>query len=73
MKKSPVASLKEDDITSGAKETLQFGDDNLRGENKKWRKAHMSERPHTARAYPGFVARNMARSTATLSPGDKVD
>lgn len=56
MKRSPVPALKEDDITSGAEETLQFGDDNLRGENKKWCKAHMSERPHTARAYPGFVA-----------------
>lgn len=30
MKKSPVAALQEDDITSGAEETLQFGDDNLR-------------------------------------------
>lgn len=56
MKKSPFAALKEDDITSGAEETLQFGDDNLRGENKKWCKAHMRERPHMARAYPGFVA-----------------
>ena len=55
MKKSPVAALKEDDITSAAEEALQFGNDNLRGENKKWRKAHMSERPYTARAYPGFV------------------
>ena len=56
MKKSQVTALKEADITSGAEETLQFGDDNLRGENKKSRKAHMSERPRTARAYPGFVA-----------------
>lgn len=56
MKRSPVPALKEDDITSGDEETLQFGDDNLRGENKKWCKAHMSERSHTARAYPGFVA-----------------
>ena len=73
MKKSPVAALQEDDITSGAEETPQFGDDNLRGENKKWCKAHMSERPRTARAYPGFVAWGTARSTATLSPGDKVE
>ena len=35
MKKSPDAALKEDDMTSDAEETLQFGDDNLRGENKK--------------------------------------
>ena len=56
MKKSPVAALQEDGITSGAEETPQFGDDNLRGENKKWCKAHMSERPRTARAYLGFVA-----------------
>lgn len=41
MKKSPVAALKEDDITTGAEETLQFGDDNLRGENIKWRKVHI--------------------------------
>ena len=73
MKKSPVAALKEDDITSAAEEALQFGNDNLRGENKKWRKAHMSERPYTARAYPGFVPWSMARSTATLSPRDKVE
>lgn len=56
MKKSPVAALKEDDITSAAEETRQFGNENLRGENKKWHKVHMSERPHMARTYPGFIA-----------------
>ena len=44
MKKSPAEVLKEDEITSAAEGSLQFGDDNLRGGNKKWCKAHKSQR-----------------------------
>ena len=44
MKKSPVTVLKEDDITSAAEGSLQFGDDNLRGGNKERCKAHQSQR-----------------------------
>lgn len=42
MKKSPVEVLKEDEITSAAEGSLQFGDNNLRGGNEKWCKAHMA-------------------------------
>ena len=44
MKKSSVTVLKEDDMTSAAEGSLQFGDDNLRGGHKKWCKAHKSQR-----------------------------
>ena len=44
MKKSPVTVLKEDEITSAAEDSLQFSDENLRGGNKIWCKAHKSQR-----------------------------
>lgn len=67
MKKSPVEVLKEDEITSAAEGSLQFGDNNLRGGNEKWCKAHMARESIKHEACLGVLLLPLP------SPGDKVE